>query len=902
MTIRNLDALFKPASIALIGASPRPGSVGAVIAHNLFDGGFAGPVMPVNPNHKAVEGVLTYRDIGSLPMAPDLAVIATPPGTVPGLIAELGAAGTRGVVVITAGFGESRDARGKALQQRALDAARPHLLRIIGPNCLGIMVPGLGINAGFGPVAPLPGKLAFVAQSGAVIASIADWATSRDIGFSHMASLGDMADVDFGDMLDYLANDPGTSAILLYIENVTHARKFMSAARAAARTKPVVVVKAGRHAEGARAAASHTGALSGSDAVCDAAFRRAGMLRVLSLEELFDAVQTLAAVPPPRGDRLAILTNGGGMGVLATDAAIDRGGRLAALGGDTMARLDAVLPDTWSRDNPVDIIGDAPGDRYRESLAALLADPGVDGVVVLNCPTGIASSTEAADAVIGVCGKRPPKPVLSSWVGGGSTDAARARLSAARLATYDTPTQAVRAFMHLVEFRRNQDMLMETPPSSPTSFTPDEAAARAVIARALAAGREWLSEGEAKAVMAAYGVPVVPTREVDSPDAAAEAAAGFGEPVALKIRSADLTHKSDIGGVVLDLRQPEEVRQAAEAMLAGISAAAPRARIDGFTVQPMVHRPGAVELIVGMSVDPQFGPSILFGQGGTAVEVLKDTAVALPPLNLHLASDLVSRTRVAALLAGYRDRPAANREAIHLALVKVAQLAMDIAQIVELDINPLLADADGVVALDARIRVAATDADPVARLAIRPYPKALEETVALVDGRTLMLRPIVPEDEPALRAGFEQLTPEEIRLRFLAPMKSLTHIMAARFTQLDYDREMALVLGEAGIPGKAALYGVVRISADPDLEKAEYAIVLRGDIVGRGLGRLMLERIIAYARSRGIGMIYGDVLHENSRMLKLCKALGFARRIHPEDSTLVRVELPLHDTGARATA
>ncbi|MGH6954594.1 MAG: acetate--CoA ligase family protein, partial [Alphaproteobacteria bacterium] len=570
MTVRNLDRVFKPASVALIGASRTPRSVGAVLARNLLRAGFEGPIMPVNPKYSAIEGVLAYADVASLPVVPDLAVISTPPEAVPRLVAELGAKGTKAAVVITAGFGEGGEGGGKALQRAMLEAARPHLLRIVGPNCLGVMVPGRRLNASFAHLAPLEGGIAFVAQSGALLVSVLDWATSRGIGFSYMVSLGDMADVDFGDMLDYLAGDAGTRAILLYIEAVTNARKFMSAARAAARVKPVVVVKAGRHAEGARAATSHTGALAGDDAVYDAAFRRAGLLRVLDMEELFDAVETLATANPPKGDRLAIVTNGGGVGVLATDALIDAGGRLAELSAGTVARLDRVLPPTWSHGNPVDIIGDASGKRYADALGAVLEDEGVDAVLVLNCPTAVASSAEAAEAVSGVLDGRATS-AFTSWLGDGTAAAARRLFAERRVPTYPTPSQAVRAFMHMVRYGRAQDQLMETPPSLP-EFRIDRAAARAEIARALDDGRELLTEPEAKAVLEAYGVPVVPTRAAPNAEDAAAAAREFAAPVALKILSPDITHKSDVGGVELDLA-PDAVAAAALAMAARVARA-----------------------------------------------------------------------------------------------------------------------------------------------------------------------------------------------------------------------------------------------------------------------------------------------------------------------------------------
>jgi acetyltransferase len=494
--------------------------VGAVLARNLFNAGFEGPVMPVNPKHRAIEGVLAYPDVASLPVIPELAVIATPAASVPGIVEQLAARGTRAAVIITAGFGEGVDEEGKGLRQAFLDAARPGMLRILGPNCLGVLVPSVGLNASFAQIHPRPGRLAFVAQSGAMVTAVLDWASARGIGFSHLVSLGDMADVDFGDMLDYLANEPDTHAILLYIEAVTAARKFISAARAASRTKPVIVVKAGRHAEGARAAASHTGALAGSDAVYDAVFCRAGILRVLGLDELFAAVETLDMARPTRGDRLAIVTNGGGMGVLATDALMDRGGRLAVLAEDTRAALDHVLPPTWSRGNPVDIIGDAPGSRYRDALRIVVRDPGVDGVLVLNCPTAIASGTEAAQAVLDTACMEHCPTLLTSWVGAGFAEPSRRLFVEHRIPTYDTPGDAVEAFMYLVDFDRRQQLLMQTPPSEPEDFSPDPARVRAILGPALEERREWLLEPEAKAVLAAYGVPVVETRSAATPAAA----------------------------------------------------------------------------------------------------------------------------------------------------------------------------------------------------------------------------------------------------------------------------------------------------------------------------------------------------------------------------------------------
>jgi acetyltransferase len=893
MTIRYLEAVLKPKSIALIGASDKPGSIGAILAGNLLAAGFKGEVMPVNPKYGEIRGLRTYPDVASLPRPVDLGVICTPADAVPGIVDALATLGSRGAVVITAGFGESHETHGIELRKALIVAAKSGQVRIVGPNCLGILVPGIGLNASFAHRAPKSGTLAFVAQSGAIVTSVLDWADARGIGFSHLVSLGDMIDVDFDDVLDYLASDAATRAILLYIESIKDARRFMSAARAASRMKPVIVVKAGRHPEGARAVESHTGALAGADAVYDAAFERAGVLRVYSLEELFDAVQTLALAKPPRGDRLAIVTNGGGIGILATDALIDQGGRLAQLSPATITELGQVLPPTWSHGNPVDIIGDATGKRYADTLAVLSKDPGVDGILALNCPTAVTSPEEAARTIVGYASSQRRPLLLTSWVGESAAQKARDLFAERRIPTYDTPEQAVRAFMYLVRYRRSQDLLMETPPSIPVDFTPDAEKARNIVASVVDADRHWLNEYEAKQVMSAYGIPVAITHRAESPEQAAEQAAQIGGPVALKVLSPDITHKSDVGGVMLDLAGPAAVLEAANAMQERLQRANPQARLEGFTVQPMVRRPGAYELIVGVSDDPQFGPVILVGQGGVAVEAVDDKALGLPPLNMRLAAELLSRTRIYRLLKGFRGQPAVNLDAVALTLVRLSQMIVDLAEICELDINPLLVDRFGVMVLDARIRVEPSDKPAADRLAIRPYPKELEETIPLGDGRTLLLRPIRPEDEPSLQTAFAKLTPEEVRLRFFVPMSTLSHVMAARFTQIDYDREMALILTEPGIAGTTAIYGVVRIIADPDNERAEYAIVVSHDMTGMGLGVLLMRRILDYAQQRGIREIYGDVLQENRTMLKLCKVFGFTKSRSPDGLDIVRVTLNL---------
>jgi acetyltransferase len=887
MSVRNLDAVFRPRSIAVVGASTRPATVGGVLSHNLVRAGFKGRIMPVNPHHDTIFDLPVFPDVAHLPETPDLAVIATPPETVPELLRELGARGTRAAVVITAGFGELGE-HGRALQKAALEAAQPYLMRIVGPNCVGVMVPGVGLDASFSHLAPMTGDLAFVSQSGALVTAVLDWAAPRRIGFSHVVSLGDMADVDFGDMLDYLAADPGTRAILLYVEGVTNARKFMSAARTAARAKPVLAVKVGRFAESARAARSHTGALAGSDAVYEAAFRRAGMLRVASLSELFDAVQTLAMTRPQQGDRLAILTNGGGPGVLATDSVVELGGRLAQLSLETTARLDAVLPKTWSRGNPVDIIGDADGARYGTAADILLSDPEIDALLVMNCPTALASAEDAAKAVIASAAKVPQaqwigRNLITAWLGEATAGAARQHFAAALIASYATPDAAVRGFMHRVHYRRNQDLLMETPPARSGGDDCDAARAESALTRALAAGREWLDAVEVADVLAAYGIPCPAYRLAADPGDAARQASAIGGKVALKIRSPDITHKSDVGGVALGLAGPQVVERAAAAMLERVRGARPDARLEGFLVQQMIERPDAIELILGVNEDANFGPIILFGQGGKLVEYLSDTTLELPPLNAAIARAQIARTRVARLLAGFRGAPAVRVDAVIDAMLRVSQLASEHPALQELDINPLLADKDGVVAVDARIRVQKARAAP---LAIRPYPKELEHDAVLRDGTPIRVRPVRPEDEPLLQDLARHMSPEDLRLRFFVPMKELSHRLAARLSQLDYDREMALIA--LPVVGGTVL-GVVRYGADPDNHSAEYALGVRSDMQGHGLGTLLMQEIIALARARGVGEIFGEVLHENRRMLQICSELGFTRTAHPRDPSLIHV-------------
>lgn len=898
MSIRHLDSLFDPRSVAVVGASERPASVGATVWRNLREGGFAGPRWAVNPKYTRLGGEPVYADIASLPEAPELAVICTPPATVVGLIDALGARGTHAAIVLTAGLD-------KVQKQAMLDAARRHLLRILGPNSLGLLAPHARLNASFAHVDATPGGLAFVSQSGALVTAMLDWAKGRGIGFSHFVSLGERADVDFGDMLDWLASDGRTRSILLYIESIEAPRKFMSAARAAARNKPVLVVKAGRSPQGQAAAASHTGALAGSDLVYDAAIRRAGMLRVDTLQDLFVAAETLTHFAGlPRGaapdsadplEQLTIVTNGGGAGVMAADAAALAGVPLAALTPTVRAKLDAALPATWSHANPVDIIGDAPVARYVETLQALLAERDSGTLLFMHAPTAIVPSAEIAAALVPVAQAAPGR-LLSCWLGGPALQGARETFHGAGIPSYDTPEQAVHAFSLLATYRRNQAQLMQAPPARAPQAAIDGARVRRLVDEALAQGREWLNEPEAKELLAACGVPVVGTRvAAANAEAAARAADEIGYPVVLKILSPQITHKSDVGGVALALDDAAEVRGAAEAMRRRVARLRPDATIAGFTVQAMVRRPQALELIVGASVDALFGPVLLFGQGGTAVEVMADRAVALPPLNAPLAHALIARTRVARLLAGWRDVPPADSAAVVGVLTALSQLLADEPRIAELDINPLLADAAGVIALDARVRVSAAAPGGAAHFAIRPYPSELIETIDW-QGRQLTLRPIRPEDEAQHLAFLGRLDPVDVRMRVFYSRRSIERSELARLTQVDYEREMAFIATAAvddGGPGGEETLGVVRAVCDPDNHDAEFGIVVRSDLKGGGLGARLMHKLIEYLRARGTRRLVATVLRENERMLELARELGFEFDAEQPDAEMRHIHLAL---------
>ncbi|MDZ3836051.1 MAG: bifunctional acetate--CoA ligase family protein/GNAT family N-acetyltransferase [Rhodospirillales bacterium] len=890
MSTRNLKHMFEPRSIALIGGDRDPRSIAYTVAGNLFHSGFKGPVIPVHDSLQAVRGALACRSVEELPVVPDLAVIASPPETVPGLIASLGARGTKAAVVLSPEFNRRGKEPGERLRQAMLDAAKPHLMRIVGPACLGVLAPRHGLNASYAHVGAAPGDLAFVAQSASVTGLLLDWAAPRSVGFSLVASLGDMADVDFGDMLDYLAADPRTRAVLLYIESIAEVRKFMSAARTVSRIKPVIVFKAGAAAGVSPAGLDDGGLIEASD-VYEAAFRRAGMLPVETVNELIAAAQTLARGTRTAGDRLAIVCNGRGIGTMAADLVKRYGGRLAPPSPAVREKLDAVLPPAWSGRNPINVFADADAERYAAAVAALLEEPEADGLLVLHGPSAVSETGEVAVATAEAAG-RSRKPVFTVWLDEEGRQTARRVFANSRIANHDSAAQAIASFMQLVNYRRNQEMLMETPPSVPELFYRDDLAARRIVLRALDEGREWLSEPEVEDVLQAYGLPSVPSRVAATAEEAAGLADAIGYPVAVKIISPDVIRKADVGGVALDVENDEAVFAAAERMRRRLREQRPHARLAGFVVEPMVKRGAAHELRLGFALDANFGPVIFFGRGGAIVEVLHEQVVALPPLNINLALRLIGESTVGNLLRGYGRHLPANLDEVALAVVKVAQLATDLGEIAEININPLLADSEGVLVLGARIRVAAVAGTAEHRLAIRPYPKELEKEVRSRQNDSLLLRPIRPEDEPALQEFVRRLTPEDIRMRFFSHLRELDHRMAAGLTQIDYERQMALLAVHGGA-GKAEIWGVVRINADADGASAEYAIAVRSDLKGKGLGRLLMEEILEYAKRRGVGEIWGEVLAENKAMLALVRKLGFTVAPDFDEPGVMRVRRPL---------
>ena len=872
-----LHPLLAPRSVALVGATERPGALGSIVYRNLMDAPLRGPLYAVNPKHRAIFGKPAYASLAKIPEPAELAVIVTPARTVPQILRDAGAAGVKAAVVLTSGFGETGPS-GQALQAEMLEAARKAGVRVLGPNCLGIMRTDIGLNATFARTYARPGRLALVSQSGAICGAILDWAATAEVGFSSMISLGGAADVDFGEILNFLLADDATDAILMYVEGIHDARRFMSALRAASRVKPVIALKVGRYASGSRAASSHTGALVGSDAVFDAALRRAGSVRVKTYTQLFAAARVLATGELPKGERLAIVTNGGGPGVVAADSAAENGVPLAQLSPPTLNLLDKQLPPQWSRGNPIDIIGDAPPERFAAATAAALADEAVDAVLALYSPVAVTAPEAAAHAVADAARGRK-KPVLAAWLGDINPNESRRYLEHEGIPNFYTPENAIEAFSFLCAYRRNQAQLMEAP-STRARYgdepPPDLKAATAIRDAALAEGRTMLSEHEAKSLLAAFGLPVPRSIIAQSRESAVKAAREIGFPAVLKIHSRDITHKTDVGGVRLNLQNGEMVASAYDDMMRHVRALRPDARIDGAVVQPMLRFAHAREVLVGVATDAVFGPVISFGTGGVAVEAVRDTAVALPPLNAPLARELMSRTRVFRLLTGYRDVPGVDFEALSAVLTGVSRMVCFLPWLQEMDLNPVLAHPRGAVIADARIVIDPARLQPLPRyrhMAIHPYPVELEGEIALQDGTRVRVRPIRPEDAELEQRFFDLLSEQSRYQRFMQYLPHLPPKMLARFTQLDYDRELALVAIHDD-----EFIAVGRYAPNADGETAEFALVVADAWQGKGLGRALLERLCQAAREAGYRALYGDILEANHDMLDLAARLGFVEQ------------------------
>lgn len=902
MSTYGFTAMFAPRSIAVVGAGEREGSVGRAALDNLRAGNFRGAVWPVNPHFALLDGERCFASLSDLPERPDLVVIATPPSAVPGIVEAAGQRGAAAAVILSAHLGNGDEAPVGAARR----AARRYGLRLLGPESAGLAVPASQLNASLLARPPLDGDIALVSQSATVASAIAAWAHRHGVGFSAVMSLGRSADVDIADCLDHFATDAGTRAILLSLHRIADARKFMSAARAAARSKPVVVLRAGRYEKASESARTHTGALANPDAVYAAAFRRAGLLAVDDLDSMFSAAEALRRQRPFPGRRLMILANGRGIGALAADRLADFEGTLAEVPAGLLGELQPVRHSLST--NPFDLGIDAVPADYRTAIGPLIADRANDAILAIHVPTARAGSREVAETVAAAVtearksGRR--KPVFAVVVD--EDEAAKARYAEAGIPLYSTDSEAVEGFTHLVRYREAQDDLMRTPDSLPRDFSPDVAAARAIVDEALAAGRNWLDPVGVTALLTAYGIETQPFTLAPDPDAAAAAAwptIAAGEAVALKLISPDITHKSDVGGVRLGLTSESEVRAAALRMIGRVRKVRPEARVSGFAVQPMVRRGARRELIAGLAEDPTFGPVVVFGRGGTAVEIIDDRALALPPLDLGFAMELIGRTRVSRRLVAYRNVPAADIAGIALVLVKLAQLAADLPAVRELDINPLLADCNGVLALDARVRIApereggnghAARKTWHPRFAIRPYPSEWERRSSL-KGQQMLMRPVKPEDEGMFAAFFARLDPEDVRLRFFMPMRAFNHAFLARLTQLDYARAIAFVaLAEDEQDQTRRMLGAVRLHTDANNESGEFGVLVRSDIKGSGLGYALMRMMIEWARVEGLQHIDGFVLAENHPMLAVCRRLGFVASAERDEPGLFKVRLQLN--------
>ena len=888
MSQHYLKPLFAPASVAIFGASIRSDSVGQIVFRNMLDSGFQGALYPINPKYAEIQGCKAYSSITEINDPVELAVIATPPQSIPDIIEECGKRNVKAAVIITAGFAET-GAEGKALETALLKNAQRYGLRLIGPNCLGVMRPEIGLNATFNKGGANPGHLAFISQSGALCTAILDWAKTNDVGFSSIVSIGSSVDVDFGEILDYLISDANTQSILMYIEGIRNARSFMSSIRAAARIKPVILIKVGRHYAASKAALSHTASLVGSDDAFDAAVRRAGVVRVKSVSQLFSVAKALSYGFHTTGNRLAIVTNGGGPGIMATDYAVDLGVVMAQLSEKTIAKLNETLPPTWSHHNPVDIVGDAQADRYHDALKICLEDQNIDGVLTILTPQAMTKPLEAANVVVELS-RQFNKPLIACWMGGEQVEEARTVFNNARLPNFRTPEPAVEVFSFHSAYYQNQQLLMQVPGPLSHHLEPDVQSARVIIEGVLQEKRKILNEMESKALLSAFRIPIAQTMVAHSPNEALLIAQELGFPVAMKINSADITHKTDSGGVLLNLANAQSVREAYHQLLERVKRVMPEAKIEGVSIEPMVIKPNGRELMIGVANDPVFGPVLSFGAGGTMVEVMRDRSVALPPLNSFLVKDLVNGTKISQMLGSFRHMPPADMDALESVLLRVSEMVCELPELVEMDINPLIVDEHGAIAVDARLIVEyrMPGRDRYAHMAICPYPSHLVSTWQLEDGSSITIRPIRPEDAALEQEFVHNLSENSRYFRFMNNIQQLSQAQLVGFTQIDYSRELALI-AITKEQDKEIELGVARYAINPDGESCEFAIVVADKIRGTGLSHKLMYELMAAARAKGMKTMQGDVLSNNTNMLRFVKNLGFSIESNPDDMSLKTV-------------
>lgn len=868
----NLDTFFNPKKIAVIGASDRKGSVGYAIMDNLINSEYEGIVYPVNNKRDAIHAIKAYDTIQEIGDKIDLAIIAVPAKFVPQVVEDCGQAGVSGVVVVSAGFQEIGK-EGERLQKQILKIAREHKMRVLGPNCLGFIHPKLKLNASFASQMALPGRIAFISQSGALCTAILDWSLKNNVGFSYFVSVGSMVDLSFHDLIDYFGTDPNTDSVLIYMESITDARKFMSAARAFSRQKPIIVLKVGRSQAGAKAAKSHTGSLAGDDEIFDAAFKRAGVVRVDTMVGLFHTAKALAMQPRPQGKRMCVITNAGGPGVIASDHLSLLGGEVASLEKTTVSKLNKFLPSAWSQGNPVDILGDAGPERYAKTLDICMKDKNTDAILVILTPQAMTNPTEVAKQLVKI-ENSSGKTVLASWMGGKNVLEGRQILEKGNIPIFRQGEDAIRSFMNIYKYSENLKNLYETPSATPHAFSPKTDENRMIISQAISNNRKALTEIEAKSLLQNYEIPVVDSAVAQTARQAAKLGKEIGYPVAMKILSPDILHKTEIGGVKLDINNEEEASQAYNKIMTAVRRHEPQASVDGVLIEAMVEK--RYELLIGCRKDPLFGPAIVFGMGGVAVEVFKDTVIGLPPLNMSLSLQMIKSTKIYNLLKGFRNMPGVDIQAIQFLLYKFAYLVADFPEIKELDINPFAVDENGGIVLDAKVVLDETlfnkDIKPHSHLVISPYPKKYVSQFKMKNGKKVTLRPIKPEDEPLEAEMFTRFSKETERHRFFKQIGDISHEMLIRYTQIDYDREIAII---AESVSEKKMYGVVRLIADPVTNTAEFAVVVADPWQGQGLGNKFTDLILEVAKDRGVGKVYAKFLKDNEIIKHIFEERGF---------------------------